>query len=118
MIKLISRGNGGIVVYSFNDNEAWRFDHESLGGDPNNVVIINGVTYSNIVSPSDGIALSKDTRTLYYCSISKRIMYSIPTFALRDKYMSNEDVGKYVREIGEKHGFADGLTTDMYVCKL
>jgi len=103
---------GGIIVYSFEENYSWRFDHPSLGGNNSLVVYINGIKYDSIHAPSDGIALSRDTEILYYSSISKKNIYSIPTFVLRNKYTPNRIVGKYVTNIGPKYGYCDGLASD------
>lgn len=102
--------NGGIIIYNYFENRAVRFDHESLHGNPNNVVTIDGVTYTNIQSPSDGIALTPTH--LYWCAVSTPGLYSIETPKLNLYYSVGADPSRFVTKIGDKNGLADGLTTD------
>jgi hypothetical protein len=123
-----TRDNGGIIIYNYFENRAVRFDHESLHGNPNNVVTIDGVTYTNIQSPSgklsppilcfphpflqDGIALTPTH--LYWCAVSTPGLYSIETPKLNLYYSVGADPSRFVTKIGDKNGLADGLTTDRY----
>lgn len=43
-----------------------------------------GVTYPELDGPADGIALSPDTNTLYYCSVRGVSLWRIDTAVLRD----------------------------------
>jgi sugar lactone lactonase YvrE len=61
--------------------------------------------------PSDGIALSHDAQTVYYCEISRQILWKVPAAALRNWSMSSANVGAEVESIGTK-GFSDGMTAD------
>ena len=101
---------GGIVVYNYNTNEARRFDDPSLQPDPNMHVTINGRVF-NFPLPSDGIALSHDGATVYYCEISRQILFSVPTLALRNFSMPSQEIGHLVVNHGTK-GFSDGMTHD------
>ena len=60
---------------------------------------------------SDGIALSSDGSTLYYCPLSSRHLFSVPTALLRDPSVSEEVVARAVMDLGEK-GASDGLEAD------
>ncbi len=60
---------------------------------------------------SDGIALSDDGATLYYCPLSSRHLFSVPTALLRDRSASDHSVAKAVVDLGEK-GASDGLEAD------
>ncbi|WP_296952707.1 L-dopachrome tautomerase-related protein [uncultured Massilia sp.] len=60
---------------------------------------------------SDGIALSPDGETLYFCALSSRALYAVPTRLLRDPGASDADVARAVRYLGEK-GASDGLEAD------
>lgn len=102
--------NGGIVVYDFTRNEARRFDGPSLHPDPNMNININGRDF-NFPLPSDGIALSDDFQTVYYCEISRQILWSVPTHALSNWSMNSNEIGTYVINVGTK-GFSDGMTHD------
>jgi hypothetical protein len=101
---------GGIVVYDFQRNEARRFDHSSLHPDPYMHVDINGRIF-NFPLPSDGIALSNDFKTIYFCEISRQILWSVPSHVLANFSMSSIEIGQYVRNLGVK-GFSDGMTHD------
>jgi sugar lactone lactonase YvrE len=57
---------------------------------------------------SDGIAISADGATLYYCQLSSRHLYSIPTAVLVDRSVSEAAVEQAVIDLGEK-GASDGL---------
>lgn len=60
---------------------------------------------------SDGIALSPDGQILYYCALSSRKLFAVPTRLLRDPRASDADIAAAVRELGEK-GASDGLAAD------
>lgn len=60
---------------------------------------------------ADGIALSADGSTLYYCALSSRRMYSVPTAALRDPSIGDDELAKQVRDLGIK-GASDGMEAD------
>lgn len=46
----------------------------------------------NITTPADGIALSVDVSTLYYCPLSGFNLYSIPTELFRNFSVSDSEV--------------------------
>jgi hypothetical protein len=101
---------GGIVVYDFNENRARRFDDKSLHPDPSMKVSINGRVF-NFPLPSDGIALSHDGETVYYCEISRQILWSVPARALSNWTMTSANISPLVQNHGTK-GFSDGMTSD------
>ena len=82
--------DGGLIVYDFARNRARRFDDASLHPDPD---------------------MSHDGGTVYYCEISRQILWSVPTAALRNWTMSNSDISPLVHNWGIK-GFSDGMTAD------
>src|SRR3546814_10692119 len=51
---------------------------------------------------SDGIALSADGKTLYFCPLSSRHLYSVPTTLLRDPNVSEAQLAAAVQDLGEK----------------
>lgn len=115
-----ARGPGGIIVVDLASGQSWRklAGHPSTTPDPAFVPIVEGERVairesgkppSPYLSASDGIALSSDGATLYYCPLSSRDLYSVPTELLRDR--SAPDVGHAVVDLGEK-GAADGLEAD------
>lgn len=60
---------------------------------------------------ADGIALSPDGNMLYYCPLSSRFLYAIPTALLRDCAVPDDVLSGQVRVIVEK-GASDGLAAD------
>lgn len=60
---------------------------------------------------SDGIALSPDGATLYYCALSSRHFYAVPTALLRDPRATDEMIAAEVRDLGPKAP-SDGLAED------
>ena len=61
---------------------------------------------------ADGIALSPDGKTLYYCPLSSRHLYSVSVDALADRSKSDAEVSATVEDLGEKGGAGDGLESD------
>jgi sugar lactone lactonase YvrE len=115
-------GPGGIIVVDLDSGEAWRRldGHPSTSVDPFFVPIVEGETLAvrekgkpaapvNIAS--DGIALSPDGTMLYYCPLSSRHLFSVPTTLLRDRSITDAVVARAVADMGEK-GASDGLESD------
>ncbi|MCK8787728.1 major royal jelly family protein [Roseomonas sp. NAR14] len=115
-------GPGGIIVVDLDSGQAWRqlTGHPSTAPDPAFVPVVEGETMA-IRKPgeppqpfrvaSDGIALSADGATLYYCPLSSRHLYAVPTALLRDRGATPEALAAAVRDLGEK-GASDGLEAD------
>jgi sugar lactone lactonase YvrE len=115
-------GPGGIIVVDLDSGEAFRrlSGHPSTSADPVFVPVVEGETMAirRADKPpgpfrvaSDGIALSADGRTLYYCPLSSRHLFSIPTALLRDRSVSEGAAAQAVVDLGEK-GASDGLEAD------
>ncbi len=62
---------------------------------------------------SDGIAISPDGKTLYYCPLTSRHLYSVSVDALADRGKSDADIAATVKDLGEKGGASDGLESDV-----
>jgi sugar lactone lactonase YvrE len=60
---------------------------------------------------ADGIALSPDGETLYYCPLSSRRLYCVPTSALLNPRVGEEELAGYVRDLGAKPA-VDGMIAD------
>ena len=71
-----------------------------------------GETPKPIRLKSDGIAISSDGKTLYYCPLASRELYSVSTDALWDESKSDSDVAATVKDLGSKGSGADGLEQD------
>lgn len=115
-------GPGAIIVVDLDSGESWRklSGHSSTSPDPAFVPVVEGETLAiretgkppaPFAVASDGIALSADGTTLYYCPLSSRHLFSVPTALLRDRSVSEHDVAAAVIDLGEK-GASDGLEAD------
>jgi sugar lactone lactonase YvrE len=112
-----------IIIVDLASGKAWRRlgNHPSTHPDPNFVPVIEGELFANVENGkavarlkagSDGIAISQDGKTLYYCPLSSRHLYSVSVDALADQGKSEEDVATTVKDLGEKGGASDGLESD------
>lgn len=61
---------------------------------------------------ADGIALSHDRKTLYWCPLTGHHLYSIPTELLWDETKTDAELSALVHDCGSKHTNTDGLTAD------
>jgi hypothetical protein len=61
----------------------------------------------------DGIAISPDGETLYYCPLTSRHLYAVSVDALSDASRFDAEVAATVKGLGEKGGAGDGLESDM-----
>lgn len=60
---------------------------------------------------ADGLALSPDGETLYYCPLSSRRLYCVPTSALLNPRLGEAELAGYVRDLGAKPA-VDGMIMD------
>ncbi|MDF2995859.1 MAG: major royal jelly protein [Xanthobacteraceae bacterium] len=115
-------GPGGIIVVDLASGESWRklSGHISTSPDPAFIPVVEGSRFAvrdkgkppaSLTVASDGIAISADGETLYYCPLSSRHLYSVPTKLLLDRSASEEVVAAAVLDLGEK-GASDGLESD------
>lgn len=94
--------------------------HRSVDAQPDGTPVINeqalrvrlpgGLTFA-CRNGSDGIALSPDGNTLYYCPLISRRLYSVDATLLADPNVSDEDVANSVLDLGQK-AVSDGLGCD------
>ena len=61
---------------------------------------------------ADGIALSADKKTLYWCALTARHLYCINTSLLQDFTIPLELIEKSVVDLGDKGTNTDGLGAD------
>lgn len=116
-------GPGGIIVVDLASGQASRklTGAQSTSADPSFIPKVEGkpalVTRDAqgqtglLTVASDGIALSNDGKTLYFCPLSSRHLYAVPTALLRDPGVSDAELEKAVVDLGEK-GASDGLEAD------
>ncbi len=118
-----STGANGIIVVDLASGKSWRRlnDHPSTKPDPVFVPVVEGEILQLRIpgqSPakfavgSDGIAISPDGKTLYYCPLTSRHLYSVSVDALADRAKSDAEVAATVKDLGEKGGASDGLESD------
>lgn len=115
-------GPNGIVVVDLDTGKSWRklHDHPSTKPDPSFQPIVEGRPLvqnepgkpaQKIAIGSDGIAISGDGKTLYYCPLASRHLYSVSVDQLADPAASETAVAATVKDLGEK-GASDGLESD------
>jgi sugar lactone lactonase YvrE len=106
-------GDGAIIVYDYTSNQARRWTGPGTALEPNTVFTINGINYTNIQAPSDGIALNPDASTVYYCPLTGYHLWSLPASTLRDFSMSfadwNASLTSAAIDHGEKASQSDGM---------
>jgi sugar lactone lactonase YvrE len=118
-----TEGSNGIIVVDLASGKSWRRlnDHPSTKADPAFVGIAEGdvMLQREPGKPpkkpnfgSDGIAISPDGKTLYYCPLASRHLFSVSVDALADQSKSDQDVATTVTDLGEKGGASDGLESD------
>jgi sugar lactone lactonase YvrE len=120
-----SSGNGpnGIIVVDLDSGRSWRKlnDHPSTKAEPNFLPTVEGQPLLNrppnqppspLKIGSDGIAISADGKTLFYCPLAGRRLYSVSVDALANEQLSDEQVAETVVDLGDKGGASDGLESD------
>ena len=70
-----------------------------------------GQTPQHLKLGSDGIAISADGKTLFYCALAGRHLFGVSTAALADKAKTEAEVEATVHDYGIK-GASDGMETD------
>lgn len=118
-----SSGANGIIVVDLASGKSWRRlnDHPSTKPDPAFVPVVEGQILQlripgqpprRFAVGSDGIAISPDGATLYYCPLTSRHLYSVSVDALADRNKPDAEVAATVKDLGEKGGASDGLESD------
>jgi sugar lactone lactonase YvrE len=118
-----STGANGIIVVDLASGQSWRRlnDHLSTRPDLSFVPTVEGEILQLRLSKqppmrfavgSDGIAMSPDGKTLFYCALTTRHLYTVSVDALVDRNKSDVEVASTVKDLGEKGGASDGLESD------
>jgi len=118
-----SNGPNGIVLVDLASGKSWRRlnDHPSTKPDPEFLPVVEGEMLrirlpgkppARFGVGSDGIAISPDGKTLYYCPLTSRHLYSVSVDALADSSKTEAEVAATVKDLGEKGGASDGLESD------
>ncbi len=117
------KGPNGIVVVDFATGKARRRlnDHPSTKAEPNFVGTAEGKTIvkrpphgpaQKDKTGADGIALSGDGRTLYYCPNQGLHLYGVSVATLADMAVTEAQVAQAVQDLGAKPGPSDGIECD------
>jgi len=117
-----SRGPNGILVVDLATGAVRRrlAGHPSVRPDPSFMAVVEGHPLrlhladrraAPFAVGADGIALSPDGATLYYCPLSARRLYAVPTSALADPAVTEEALAAAVQDLGDKPA-SDGLEMD------
>jgi sugar lactone lactonase YvrE len=110
-------------VVDLASGKSWRRlnDHPSTKPDPAFVPVVEGEILKlripgqppmKFAVGSDGIAMSPDGKTLYYCPLTSRHLYSVSVDALSDRNKTETEATATVKDLGEKGGAGDGLESD------
>lgn len=93
---------GGLIVMDMLTREAWRVLNEDVPAQPEESLrfsyalsesSVGGypvLVTSPMMTGADGIALSCDCETLYFCPLTSRILYSLPTEMLRQPGLAGD----------------------------
>ena len=118
-----SSPDGGIIVVNLVTGESWR----RLSGtsftrsDPSFVPVVEaevlmirepGESAKRFNVGSDGIAVSANGETVFFRSLTSRHLYSVPTEALINRTIQEENLKKMVVDHGQVAGASDGLEAD------
>lgn len=116
------KGPGGLIVVDLATGKALRrlSGHPTTMPDRGFTPTIEGAVLMNRPADgtpsawlvaSDGIAISPNGATLYYCALSSRHFYSVPTALLRDPAVTDAQIAAAIKDLGPKAP-SDGLAED------
>ena len=109
---------GGLIVYNMRTKEFRRVlhRHTSTQDEPDFRFKIAGTPVWRdrpMRTGADGIALSADRKTLYWCPLTGRHLYCIDTALLQDFAVPHTELAAAVRDLGDKGGTnTDGMGAD------
>lgn len=108
---------GGIITYNMRTKELRRVLHQHVSTQD-----VPGYWFKIAGKPvwkdrpmrtgADGIALSADRKTLYWCPLTARNLYAIDTAMLQDYSIPDEDIEQAVQDLGDKGTNTDGMGAD------
>jgi hypothetical protein len=108
---------GGLIIYNMHTHELRRVlhQHESTQDVPGYWFKIAGKPVWKdrpMRTGADGIALTADRKTLYWCPLTGRHLYSVETSLLQDFSTPLEKIEQAVKDLGDKGTNTDGLGAD------
>lgn len=104
-------GSGGLIVYNYGLGISRRYSGPSTANDPNYVMVINGVNYGTNIftTPVDGIAISDDSKAIFYCAVQNVYLYRLPTSILNDFSSTTEEITAAVEQLPGTKEPSDGI---------
>ena len=117
------QGPSAIIVVDLDSGQSWRrLNHrQSVQSDPSFVPVVEGQPLmqrmpgappKQLKMGSDGIAISADGKTLYYCPLASQHLFSVSIDALADSSKSDKQVAATVKDLGDRGFASDGLESD------
>ncbi|MEU8814780.1 L-dopachrome tautomerase-related protein [Actinoplanes sp. NPDC048796] len=108
-----SQPEGALIVVDLASGESWSRlrGYASTRAVDGFRAVVQGVVRDNYVVGADGIAIDATGERLWFCPLSSRRLYSVPTSALADRALSDDEVAALVTDHGDK-GASDGLESD------
>jgi sugar lactone lactonase YvrE len=108
---------GGLIVYNRRTRELRRVlhQHASTQDLPGYWFEIAGKKVWRdrpMRTGADGIALSADRRTLYWCALTGRNLYALETRYLQDFSIPHAEIEAAVQDLGDKGTNSDGMGAD------
>jgi sugar lactone lactonase YvrE len=108
---------GGLIVYDMHTRQLRRVlhQHESTQDTPNYWFEIAGKRVWRdrpMRTGADGIALSADRKTLYWCPLTGRNLYCVNTSLLQDFTTPLGKIEQAVLDLGDKGSNTDGMGAD------
>ncbi|KAB2905684.1 MAG: hypothetical protein F9K27_02840 [Anaerolineae bacterium] len=108
---------GGLIVYNMRTKELRRIlhQHESTQDAPNYWFKIAGKPVWKdrpMRTGADGIALSADRKTLYWCPLTSRNLYAINTAIIQNFSTPHTKIDAAVMNLGDKGTNTDGMGAD------
>ena len=102
-------GDGAIIVLDMNTRQAKRFTGISTQNDPTYRMVIDNNHYGDKIftTPIDGIAITEDMNSIFWCQVQGSTLYRISTELLRNA-TSNEEFDSSVEVLGSKEP-SDGM---------
>ncbi|MCC7206674.1 MAG: SMP-30/gluconolactonase/LRE family protein [Anaerolineae bacterium] len=108
---------GGLIVYNMRTKQLRRVLHQHVSTQD-----VPGYWFKIAGKPvwadrpmrtgADGIALSADRKTLYWCALTARRLYAVDTALLRDMATPHEVIEAAVVDLGDKGTNTDGMGAD------
>ncbi|NWF69150.1 MAG: SMP-30/gluconolactonase/LRE family protein [Chloroflexi bacterium] len=108
---------GGLIVYNMRTKQLRRVLHQHVSTQdvPDYWFAIAGKKIWKdrpMRTGADGIALSADRQTLYWCALTARHLYAVNTAVLRDFSTTDAQVAAAVIDLGDKGTNTDGMGAD------